>query len=387
MSGTYRDQSGQRMTTNRDGEPVAANTRRINARPSQSRGFGGLAEFYQNQRNLAGAGGTNTLPSLRQSTDTEPVAQPEAPRMTPIQGTPVMGMNLGDTALAGSFRGMHSGSIIDAWDSVNSRSNLAGGFIPLSDIAGARKDGGPVDQGSTYLVNEDGMEAFWPFGGIPQLLPGGMSLFSPRLPGQVLPAPVTRRLIEEGEVQPPAPAPTPAPRQQVRVANADQINPYALRHVQQRSAPGTYGAGAGYGEIFEAAERRGIDMTNAPDNLPALQRYVRMGLRQQDAHRQARAAVAGKIAEQQAASQAGVGPPITRYGTGSRVSQSGPGLFALESGEMVPLQDWRLDNAVEQRVKARANAPEPKASSGKRKSNAPPVPSYSWEEVNRMFND
>ncbi len=66
-----------------------------------------------------------------------------------------------------------------------------------------KKKGGEVADIHPYIVNEEGVEAFQPKGGEPELMPGGEHMTTFPTDGKVIPHGRTMRMLEEGEIENP----------------------------------------------------------------------------------------------------------------------------------------------------------------------------------------
>lgn len=193
-----------------------------------------------------------------------------------------------------------------------SNPNSALASLDLEGFAGAAMHGKKHAKGDkTYLVNEEGTEAFIPDGGAPMLIPGPMRLFKPPTDGRIIPHKKTMEMMgaepraNGGRVQAPR-ALTSRPQQYMqtpmgRFAIGNKAaNPYALKWAQGQQMSGRPIDSPTFNELLEEGKSLGLDMSQAPRNRAGLEAYIRMGSQRKSAYDSARGAVASKKREQEA---------------------------------------------------------------------------------------
>lgn len=360
---------------------------RIDARAQLSPATGrGLADFYANQA-MPSEWDRLQNRALQQQSWGQPFTPLSAP--SPIFAPPSANAFSGGSSL---FGGMSSGSAFPPSPSAFANINQAQSNIQW------RERGGPVGSIQPYIVNEEGVEAYQPKGGKPMLIPGPMQMFIPPKDGKIINHKDTMKMLKKpehrmmggsvlGNAKTPASKWIPMsnslanPMMSGIRFNAPQArqtggpvrgfqdysqarNPWAvkwaMRNAQQAAAPS-------YAELYQQGVNAGIDMTNAPQNPFALQRYLAMGQRSQAGAREGRAAARRSLAE--SAPQAGP-PSFLEYGEGSATFSppTGPGMFANDQGEFLPwsvpagswqttwLQDRILGQAQERSRRSRRNS-------------------------------
>lgn len=331
---------------------------RIDARAQLSPATGrGLADFYANQ----------AMPSEWDRLQNRAIQQQSwgnASNFSPFPASTTSTPFPSSNPFSGgssTFGGMSSGGAFPPTPSAFSNINQLQSNIQW------REKGGPVQNVQPYIVNEKGMEAYQPKGGKPMLIPGPMQMFIPPKDGKIIPHKKTMEMLHE-----PMRFNKPEHRQMggpVQGSNAfpfEPRNPWAAKWAmrrQQQSAPS-------YEQLYQQGVAAGIDMTNAPQNPAALQRYLALGQRSQAGAREGRAAARRSLAD--SAPQAGP-PSFLEYGTGSVDfgPSTGPGMFANNQGEFLPwsvpegswqttwLQDRTLGQAQERSRRSRRNSRTP----------------------------
>lgn len=299
MAGTFRGTDGTRMAMGPHGPiPVGG---RINARAQLSPNTGrGLSDYYANQVLPGSYDNLQRMQSWQQDWLEE-----NSPNLTSLAPPGKLDKHFNN-------------------------------FKEMQSKVQWRRRGGPVSA-QPYIVNEEGVEAYQPKGGDPQLIGGPQQVFFPPQDGKIIPHRKTVRMMESGLI--PGASSLQGPKYRARggpvaASGHDPAMQWYMANAQAAQAPRQ----ESYQDLYARGRGLGLNMTNAPKTVRGLRRFLDMGQNTVDGIQEGRAAAQYSLENQPQEQEV----PLRRLRRGETASvyfgpRTSPGMFSNDAGEQFPM--------------------------------------------------